>query len=141
MKDKRSAHLKLQELVDCFVSTDPLAEMTAISGNEPDREEAALKWMALAAIHGVTARAKKISLKKDANGNVTVKAKYRTSPLPSPDAALGHDVVTAVKELIQADGSKGKSDLALGIRDSSIDLKIKFKQEDDGEKCSIVFPE
>ncbi len=50
MKDKRSQHLKLQELCDCFVTTDPLKEMSEIENDGDDTEEAALKWIALAAL-------------------------------------------------------------------------------------------
>ena len=37
MKDKRSLHLKVQELCDCFATTDPLKEMS-ILGKEPVSE-------------------------------------------------------------------------------------------------------
>jgi hypothetical protein len=36
---------------------------------------------------------------------------------------------------------KGKTALALGIRDSSIELYVKVKKKTGGEKITIVFPQ
>ena len=63
MKDKGSLHLKVQELCDCFATTDPLKEMSIVK-NGADKEEAALKWLALAALHGVNNNADQISITK-----------------------------------------------------------------------------
>ena len=51
MKEKRNLHLKVQELCDCYATNDPLKEMSEIKGDD-DKEEAAIKWLALAALHG-----------------------------------------------------------------------------------------
>ena len=58
MKEKRNLHLKVQELCDCYATTDPLKEMSNVK-NDVDKDEAALKWLALAALHGVNHNAKK----------------------------------------------------------------------------------
>jgi hypothetical protein len=42
MKDKRNLHLKLQELCDCYTTTDPLKEMSVVK-DEMDKDEAGLK--------------------------------------------------------------------------------------------------
>ena len=55
MKEQRNVHLKVQELCDCYATNDPLKEMSEIK-NDGDKEEAALKWLALAALHGVSAQ-------------------------------------------------------------------------------------
>ncbi len=62
MKDVQNLHLKVQELCDCFSTTDPLKEMSEIKTGE-DRMEAALKWLALSVLHGVNNNAKKVSIK------------------------------------------------------------------------------
>jgi hypothetical protein len=49
MKEKRNVHLKVQELCDCYATNDPLKEMSVVQ-NGSDKEEAALKWLALAAL-------------------------------------------------------------------------------------------
>ena len=50
MKDKQSLHLKVQELCDCYATTDPLKEMSDVA-KDADKEEAALKWISLAVLH------------------------------------------------------------------------------------------
>ncbi len=42
MKDKQSLHLKIQELIDCYATTDPLKEMSTVK-DDNEQEAAALK--------------------------------------------------------------------------------------------------
>lgn len=140
MKEKRNLHLKVQELSDCYATTDPLKEMSALK-NDADTDEAALKWLALSALHGIAANAKKISVKKAADGTITVSAKYRRAELPTPGKEVGGKIFQALREITYIEGEKGKSPLSLGIRGNSIDLGIKIKKDRDGEKVTIKFPE
>ena len=41
MKEKRNVHLKVQELCDCYATTDPLKEMSIV---KDDREIVTLKF-------------------------------------------------------------------------------------------------
>ena len=140
MLDKESAHKKVQEMCDCYATTDPLKEMSTISA-DADKQEAAYKWLALAALHGVNENAEKISVIKRKDGGVKVLAEYRKSELPTPDAALADKIVEAIGEITHMEGEKGKTPLALGIRDSSIDVKVKIKKKEEGQKVTIKFPE
>lgn len=140
MKDSGSLHLKVQELCDCYATNDPLKEMSEIA-RDTDQDEAALKWLSLAALHGVTSNAKKIKLFVGNDGTVQVKAEYRASELPSPGADVAKKIVEALTEITHIEGGKGKTPLALGIRDSSIELKVKMKPKDGGSKISIKFPD
>jgi len=140
MKDTGSLHLKVQELCDCFATTDPLKEMSDVK-DDTDKNEAALKWLALAALHGVNNNAEKISITRSDNGNVTVTAEYRKKDLPSPGSDVAEKIFEAVTGITHIEGDKGKTPLALGIRDSSIDLGIKMKTKDGGKKITIKFPE
>ena len=74
MKEQRNVHLKVQELCDCYATNDPLKEMSVVPSDE-DKEEAALKWLALAALHGVNNNAKSVTLSRSAEGDVSVTAK------------------------------------------------------------------
>jgi len=139
MKEKRNLHLKVQELCDCYAGTDPLKEMSTVK-NDTDKDEAALKWLALAALHGVNNNAKEISISRSADGHVTVKAKYRESELPTPGEAVGQKVLQAVREITHLEADKGKIPLALGIRDSSIELTVKVNAKKDQEQVTIKFP-
>jgi len=140
MKDKGSLHLKLQEMCDCFATTDPLKEMSDIK-DDADKNEAALKWLALAALHGVNTNAEKISITRSKDKNVIVTAEYRKKDLPSPGPDVAEKIIETVTGITHIDGDKGETPLALGIRDSSIDLKIKIKTKDGGKKITIKFPE
>ena len=139
MKDSESLHLKVQELCACFSGTDPLKEMSDIA-SDSDAREAALKWLALAALHGVNANAEKISLKEDGQGNVRVTAEYRENQLPSPGNAAGKEIFDILRGITHIEGEKGKTGLALGIMDSSIDLSVSLKEKKDKRKISIKFP-
>ncbi len=140
MKDKRSLHLKVQELCDCYLTTDPLGEMSIIK-HDKDKDEAALKWLALAALHGINDNAKKISISRGKEGNVKVIAEYRQSELPSPGSEVGEKIIEAVRGITHLEGNKGKTPLALGIRDSSVEVNIKMKRDQDGEVVTLKFPE
>lgn len=139
MKDKTSLHQKVQSLCDCFATTDPLKEMSDLSKAE-DVEESAAKWIALAALHGINADAEKISLFRSKTGDVQVTARYRDASLPDPGQKIGGQIVQILKEITHIRKKKGRSPLALGIRDSSIDLDIKVKSKEKGDTITINFP-
>jgi hypothetical protein len=139
MKDERNLHLKVQELCDCYATTDPLQEMSRLPQDQ-DKEEGALKWLALAALHGVNNNASKITIERTPGQPVKVTAEYRTSELPSPGNEVGDHIFAAVRGITHIDEPKGKTQLALGMRDSSIDLHIKVKSKDGKEKIKIKFP-
>jgi hypothetical protein len=138
MKDQGSLHMKVQELCDCFVTTDPLKEMSIVK-NGTDKEEAALKWLALAALHGVNNNAEQISITRSDDGNVKVTAEYRKTDLPSPGNEVAEKIIESLVGITHLQGGEGKTQLALGIRDSSINLTIKMKSRDDGKKVTIRF--
>lgn len=139
MKDSSSIHKKVQELCDCYATNDPLKEMSALK-NDTDIEVAAEKWVALAALHGVNNNAKEITIHRGDDGKVTVFAEYRTTELPSPGHAAGHKIFETFREMTHIDTEKGKTALALGIRDSSIELNVKIRRKNGTEKISIGFP-
>jgi hypothetical protein len=140
MKEKRNLHLKVQELCDCYATNDPLKEMSQIKGDS-DKDEAALKWLALAALHGVNDNAQEVIISRSMDGEIKVTAKYREAELPSPGPEIGEKIIAAVREITHIDGGKGKTPLALGIRQDSIELEIKMKSKVEGEKVTIKFPE
>ncbi|MCX5883720.1 MAG: hypothetical protein NTU74_18565 [Deltaproteobacteria bacterium] len=138
MKDKESLHLKVQDLCNCFATTDPLKEMSIVK-NGADKQEAALKWLALAALHGVNNNAEQISITKSDDGKVAVTAEYRKTDLPSPGSEVAEKIFESLIGITYLEGGEGKTRLALGIRDSSIDLSIKMKSRDGGKKVTIRF--
>ena len=139
MKEKRNLHLKVQELCDCYATTDPLKEMSILQ-QEPDQEDAELRWLALAALHGINSNASKITVTMGQGGNLKVTAEYREGELPSPGSDLAHRIIEALRGITHIEEGKGKSRLALGLRESSVDLEIKVKTSAEGEKVTIKFP-
>ncbi len=138
MKDTGNLHLKVQDLCNCFATNDPLKEMSILKA-DADKEEAALKWLALAALHGVNNNAEEISITSSDDGDVKVTAEYRKTELPSPGAEVAEKIFEAMTGITHLDGGKGKTQLALGIRDSSINLAIKMKSKDGGKEITIKF--
>jgi len=139
MKEKRNVHLKVQELCDCYATNDPLKEMSVLK-NDQDKDEAALKWLALTALHGVNNNAKEVTITRSADGEVRVTAKYRESVLPSPGSDIGSKIMDALREITHIDDHKGKTQLALGIRNDSIELQVEMKEKEGREKMTIKFP-
>ncbi len=139
MKDKRGLHEKMQELCDCFATTDPLREMSLLP-QEAEKEEGALKWMALAVLHGINDNAKKISISRDKNGKIQVVGKYRESALPTPGTEVGNEVFEVIKGITHLEGEEGQLPLALGIRDSSLEINVRRDREGDSETVTIEFP-
>ncbi len=138
MKDSENLHKKVQELCDCYSTTDLLKEMSELNNDEGGLDSA-LKWLALTALHGVSSNAKKITIKQLNDGQVSVIAQYRDTALPSPEARVAANVFEAIREITHIDEKKGKSRLALGIRDSNLDLDVSIKDKADYKKVSIKF--
>ena len=140
MTYKESLHRKVQELVDCFATTDPLKEMSILK-TEENQEDAPLKWLALSVLHGINAGASEISFTRSGDGKVRVLAKYREAELPAPGPVMGEKVLESVRQITHVEGDKGKTILAMGVRDGSVELDLKIKRDKDGEKMTIKFPD
>jgi len=140
MRDKRGLHLRLEEMLDCYATSDPLKEMEMMKKGEGDPQEAALKWLALSILHGINARAKKMSIAKTEAGDFTVTVEYRGSQLPSPGETTARQVIPTMRGITHIDEVKGKVPLILGIQNSSIELDVKIKSEDGKEKVTLKFP-
>ena len=52
MKNSSSMHKNVQEMCDCYATTDPLKEMSTLS-SDSDAKAAAAKWLALAALQAL----------------------------------------------------------------------------------------
>jgi hypothetical protein len=140
VKTKETLHRKVQDLVDCFATTDPLKEMWMLK-EEKDQEEASLKWLALAVIYGINAGAKDISVVKSADGTVKILAQYRKAELPTPGPKIGGRIFDSLRRITHLEGDKGKTVLAMGVRDGSIELRVKIEKEKEEEKITLAFPQ
>ncbi|MCE5335382.1 MAG: hypothetical protein LLG06_12435 [Desulfobacteraceae bacterium] len=140
MLDKRTLHQKVQEQCDCFATTDPLRAMASLKG-EPDPEEGALKWIALAVLHGIGRNAKKISLRRTPDGKVFATAKFRETELPELTPEIGEKVFEAVRNITHLEKEKGKMPVVIGIGDSSVEIDVKLESGGEGESLVLKFPD
>ena len=90
-------------------------------------------------LHGVNNGANQISISKAADGTVKVIAEYKDAELPSPGKEIGKRAIAALREITHIEEKKGELPLALGIRDSSLEVKVKVKQKDDTETVTLKF--
>lgn len=139
MKDASNLHQKVQNLCDCYATTDPLKEMSEVP-RDTDTDEAALKWIALAVLHGINHNAEEISVSTTSSGKVKVTAEYRKADLPTPGTVVGEKIIQAIRSMTAMEGPNEKSTLAFGVRNNSMDLKIKARREGKDEQVVIVFP-
>lgn len=139
MKDSANLHLKVQEMCDCYATTDPLKEMSKLQ-HDKDTDEAAVKWFALAVLHGINNNAEKISIQQNRQGEVTVTAKYRRTELPTPGAEIGEKIMKMIRDITHIEDSKGDTVLAFGFRNNSLDLKVSASEKKDERKATIEFP-
>lgn len=140
MRDTKSLHLKAQEMANCYKSTDYLREMSLVA-HDPDAEEGALKWIALAVLHGVSANAKSVSIRRTEDGTVTVMAEYRDTFLSSPGNAIGEKAIAFLRSMVDVQKDKESQQLAFGWGQESLDLKVKAKRKDGQETISLKFPD
>ncbi len=140
MKDTTSLHLKVQEMCDCYSTTAPLKEMSMLIRDE-NKDEAAIKWIALTILHGINNNAREISISSTKEGNLSVTAEYRKTELPSPGYSVGQKAIEAIRQITHLEGKKGKTPLAVGVRGNSIELDVKSRQDDNREKITIFFQE
>jgi len=139
MRESSNLHQKVQEMCDCYATNDPLKEMSEMQ-HESDTSEAAIKWIALAVLHGINDNAEEISLQRNKDGSVKVVAEYRKAELPPPDTAISEKVLETMKEIIHVDSSQGDSSLAFGVRNSSMELQVRTREEGGEAKVTIKFP-
>jgi hypothetical protein len=139
MRDNQSLHLKAQEMADCYKSTDYLREMSLVSEDQ-DAEEAALKWIALAILHGVNSNAESVSIRRTEDGKVSVLAEYRKHFLPSPGGPVGDKAIEFLRCMVDLEVDKGKQQLAFGWGNESLDLRVKAKRGKGHDTVTIEFP-
>lgn len=139
MRESSSLHQKVQEMCDCYATNDPLKEMSRLE-HESDVEEAAIKWVALAILHGINNNAEEISIEQSQTGSVKVIAEYRKAELPPPSTPISEKIIGDLKEIIHADSSQSDSILAFGFRNNSMDLRVRVREESGNKKVTLTFP-
>jgi hypothetical protein len=138
----RNLHTKLQEMCDCYLETDFLAEMQRMNQGPPvtDPEEDALKYLSLALMHTVSEKAEKLTLKRE-NGNLQVTVKNEGKEiLPPPPAELFDKIIEIVRGILHLEEDKGELPLALGLRNGQLELMVKIKHSPAKDSLKFMFP-
>ena len=126
---------KIQEYIDGLASSDPVTEMGRLE--DADTSEAAMKWLALAALHAFQFNAKKITLINAGEGVSWVRAKYRTGNLPTPPSRILKRIFDEVgKDLSSEAGAR----LSLRIQDREYEIEVRLARESDMDKLVLKFP-
>jgi hypothetical protein len=137
MLDNRNIHMKIQEMCDCYATSDPLKAMSDMATDTSDPQSDAEKWLALAVLHGINSNAEKITIGQDRKGDVHVSATYRRTTLPAPHGSVAEAIIGAVRKITHIDNKKGKLPISIGIGNSSVDIEMKVKTTDGQEKISL----
>lgn len=132
-------HLKLQEMCDCYLETDYLAQMDHFRTKPgPDPDDEAMRYLALALMHTITEQAGKLSLKQE-EGEIKVMVKKNGSQeeLPPPPAVLFTKIIKMIRAILHFEGEKGESELSLGLRNGSLEMLVKLKAK--GDETALKF--
>ena len=134
-------HLKLQEMCDCYMETDFLANMQGMVGAESkDFEEDAVKYLALTILYAITRKAAKLTIKKKEDDlSVRIKADEKED-LPHPSAVVADKVFQVMREILHIDEDKGEMDLSLGLRTGEVNVHVKVKGQGDKQSLKVKFP-
>lgn len=139
---ERNYHLKLLEMCDCYLETDFLKQMKGMSGSDAgDPEENAIKYLALAIMHTVSEKAKKLSMKRKGD-KVTVKVKGdEETTLPPPSIEQFARISAIMRAILHIEDDEGRLPLALGLRNGDLELQVEVARGQDKETLKIKFPE
>lgn len=142
MEITRTEHKKLQEMCDCFLEADYLAEMEKMSRNPvTDPEEDARKYLALAIMHVISEKAGKLTLKKK-EGGLEVKVKNENKELlPAPPVELFQPMVDIMRRILHLEGGQGELPLILGFRSGQLEITVQVRHEADKDSLKFKFPE
>ncbi len=137
-------HLKLQEMCECYLETDFTRQLNAmVKGSSKDLEEDAVKYLALAIMHGVSDRAGTLKVKQKKDGTIkaglSIDDKKISLPAPSPE--LFERILGVIRSILHFEEGGGTMPLALGLRNSNIELVVKLKEKEGETSLKLSFPE
>lgn len=136
-------HMKLQEMCDCYMDTDFLAEMAhPIDVQSTTLEEEAIRYFALLILYSLTEKAQQLTVKKQKGTlKIAVDAVHEKKILPPPPEEIADKIFEIIRAITHIEHDKGKMVLALGLRSGQVDLQVKVKKKEDEESMQLLFPE
>ena len=147
MRDSRSLHLRLQGYADCFAETDPEGELGEISAKgvagdtTNDMTEVALKYLALAILHGIDQGARKVRIESmgPINGSCSLIGKKKKK-LPRPPTGLAARMVGIIRSITDLENDEGRGKLACGLRDHPIEIDVEIDRTGEQEELTLNLP-
>lgn len=128
MAQTDSAHLRLQQQIDCQLEVKPRDALRVWERNgwneEPntDVDEAPLKYLALALLDAIEEKAVRVTFDKDKGVTVYADHSYPLPQAPAHYIARGLEIL---REITGIEGGQGQGTLALGIRNDSLELIVQ----------------
>jgi hypothetical protein len=129
MKSSSNHHSALQALIDCYLETNPSKTLNNWADSnwklDPnvDTDESCLKYLALVLLDAIESRANKIVL--EANCPVLVVSEDKEHMLPAAAESILARGLEILRDICGMEGPVSKGTLSLGIRNSSLELKIE----------------
>lgn len=139
----RNFHVKLQEMCDCYLDSDFLAELARpLNVQSAVVEEEGMRYFALLILYTLTVKAQQLSVKKKKGAiTVTVTSLREKKTLTPPPAEIAAKVFEIMRAITHIEKDKGELALAFGLRGEQVDLLVKLKKTDDEESMKVLFPE
>ncbi len=136
-------HAKLQEMCDCFMDTDYLAELQRpLDVNSEVLEEETMRYFALLILYTVTIKAKQLAVKRESGVvKVTVDTGEEKQALPPPPEAIATTIMAMVRAMTHIEDDHGETVFSLGLRNTPLELRVKVKRSGDAESVKLKFPE
>ena len=129
MKDASSAHLSLQNLISCYLETNPAEALKSWADrnwkveSHEDVDEASMKYIALLILDAIESRASKIVLEKGCPALVAANDSEHMLPA-APESILARGL-EILREITGMEGATARGNLSLGIRNDSIELTVE----------------
>ena len=134
-------HLKLQEMCDCYMETDFLASMQAMTGVESeDIEEDAIKYLALAIMYAITEKAEKLSIKQKGDELAAKIKNGEKQNIPVPSGAVLAKVFEIMRAILHIEEDKGEMDFSLGLRSGEVNTRAEVSSKEGKDSLKIKFP-
>ena len=128
MASTDSAHLRLQQHIDCQLEARPREVLEAWENegwkDQPgtDVDEAPLKYLALVLLDAIEEKGVRVSLEKDQGVTVFADSTYTLPKAPASTIARGLEIL---REITGIEGPSGQASLSLGIRNDSLELIVQ----------------
>ena len=142
-KLSHNLHMKLQEMCDCYMDSDFLAELKReIPVESTTLEEEALRYFALLILYTVTTKAQQLKVKrKKGELKVIVTSLHEKKTLTPPPEEIVNKIFEIIRAITHIETDNGEMPLALGLRREQVDLQVKVKKAEDEETMKLLFPE